>query len=206
MKLNSFQLKIIAIIFMTLSHIEYHIGISPYLYVGQAAFPIFAFLSAYGASVTSNINKYIARLLIFGTILQIPLFLMGESYINIFITLGLGVSAISVYKNHQYAYLLPIFAFAYFTDLDYGVYGILIILSAYIVNYNKLYYSILLVVFQFLWIDVFKDFSNYQWYAVLAIPFIFMYNFEPGSRRFKYLFYVYYPLHVSIIYLISMYV
>lgn len=206
MKLNSFQLKIIAIVLMTLSHIEYHIGVSPYLYIGQAAFPIFAFLTAYGASMTSNIKNYVIRLLGFGTILQIPLFIMGETYINIFITLGLGVLAIHAYKNHLFTLLIPIFAFAFFTELDYGVYGVLIILSAYIINYNKLYYSFLIIVFQFIWIVILKEFSSYQWFAILSIPLILMYDFELGSKRFKYLFYVYYPLHIGIIYLISLYV
>lgn len=204
MKLNSFQLKIIAIILMTLSHIQYHIGITNLFYVGQAAFPIFAFLSAYGAVQTSNFKKYFLRLLIAGTAFQIPLIIMGESYINIFITLALGTAAIIAVRSCNHIVLVPILIFAYITDLDYGVFGILLILSAYLVNFNKVYYSIVLIVLQFIWINIFGDFSIYQWGAVFAIPFLLAYNFELGNRNFKYFFYVYYPLHIVIIYGISL--
>ncbi|MFV0425202.1 MAG: TraX family protein [Bacilli bacterium] len=204
MKLNSFQLKIIAIVLMTLSHIQYHIGISTVLYIGQASFPIFAFLCAYSATKTRNITKFFLRLLIFGIIIQIPLLFLNENYINIFITLALGVGAIYAVKSYNYYLLMPIFLFAYFTNLDYGVFGILVILGAYLLNFNKLYFSILLIVLQFIWIEIFNDFSFYQWYALLAIPLITLYNFEPGSKKFKYLFYIYYPLHTVVIYGISL--
>ncbi len=204
MKLNNFQLKLIAIFLMTLSHIQYHLHINSLLYIGQASFPIFAFLIAYGASVTSNIKKMLINLIGFGLLLQIPLFIIQEPYINIFITLGLGVLAICCVKYNYIYLLIPIFIFAMFSSLDYGVYGILLILGAYVLNFNKLYFSILLIVLSYIFIEVLQDFSTYQWYAVAAIPFIALYNFERGPNKYKYFFYIYYPLHSVIIYGISL--
>jgi len=45
-------------------------------------------------------------------------------------------------------------------------------------------------------------FEQYQWMMIFALPFILLYNGEKG-RGFKYLFYIYYPLHIAILALLS---
>ena len=42
-----------------------------------------------------------------------------------------------------------------------------------------------------------------QWYSLLAIPLLEMYNGKRGYTKLKYLFYVYYPLHLAVIYGVS---
>lgn len=203
MTLNSFQLKIIAIILMTISHINYHLDINPWLYIGQGAFPIFAFLSAYSVSVSRDPRKYIGRLLFIGLLFQLPLWYLGFTYINIFVTLGLGSLAIYSLEKHWYPVLVPIFLIAYFTDLDYGVFGICLILSAYFVKYNKYYFVIALIILQFITINILNYYFVYQWLSLSAVPFILLYNYQPGYRGLKWFFYGYYPLHIIIIYYIS---
>ncbi len=201
MKLNNFQLKVIAAIAMTLSHIQYHIGINNILYIGQLAFPIFAYLSAYGMKKTSNQTKYISRVLIYGVILQIPIFIMGFTYINIFVTIGLGLLAIHFIELKQYYLLFPILLFAYLTNLDYGIFGILLIVIPYLCKYNVYIFSISLIILQIIWINILNQFTIYQWFSILAIPLLLMYNYELGYSKYKWWFYIYYPLHIVIIYL-----
>lgn len=43
-------------------------------------------------------------------------------------------------------------------------------------------------------------FENFQWMMIFALPLILLYNGRPG-RKVKYLFYIYYPLHVYILYI-----
>ncbi len=78
--MNTYQLKIIAIVAMLIDHIA-AILISPYtnywLYVscrtvGRLAFPIFAFLIVEGFYHTSNVRNYLMRLGAFAVLSEIP--------------------------------------------------------------------------------------------------------------------------------------
>ncbi len=198
-----------------MSHIQYHIGIDwsfqigdvtyPVFYIGQSSFPIFVYLSAYGFGLTSSKINFIKRLLIYGTIIQIPLFILGFSYINIFITLGLGLLAVYAIESLNVMLVFPILIFAYFTDLDYGIYGIVLMLLAYYFRYKVWAYSLAIVILQYLWISE-GWFPHIQWFSVVAIPLLLMYNGELGYRKLKWFFYIYYPLHVAIIVYIANYV
>lgn len=44
---------------------------------------------------------------------------------------------------------------------------------------------------------------NTQYYALLAVPILSLYNGQYGSKKFKYWFYVFYPVHLVVIYFIS---
>ncbi len=44
---------------------------------------------------------------------------------------------------------------------------------------------------------------NIQYYALLAVPILSLYNGQYGSKKFKYWFYVFYPLHLVLIYGVS---
>lgn len=43
---------------------------------------------------------------------------------------------------------------------------------------------------------------NYQWMQIAALPFLLMYNGQKG-KGFKYLFYIFYPAHILILFLIG---
>lgn len=46
---------------------------------------------------------------------------------------------------------------------------------------------------------------GYQWMMLLALPIMLFYNGKKGKISLKYLFYLFYPLHVWILYIISVY-
>ena len=46
----------------------------------------------------------------------------------------------------------------------------------------------------------------YVWFALLDIPILLLYNGKRGSGAFKYAFYVFYPLHLAILYLFAMFI
>lgn len=66
LKLNSFWIRIIALITMTIDHIGVFLDYSkfyPLRIIGRIALPLFVFLSVEGALKTSNKKKYLLRLL-----------------------------------------------------------------------------------------------------------------------------------------------
>lgn len=47
--------------------------------------------------------------------------------------------------------------------------------------------------------------KNFQWMMVFALPFMLMYNGERG-RKAKYFFYIFYPTHIWILYVLGNYI
>ena len=225
--LSSSILKIIAIISMTIDHmgvilIYPKINLMPdeakklyYLYIairiiGRIAFPIFAFLIAEGALKTANIKKYLSRLLLFALISEIPydiatngrIFDMGSQ--NIFWTLAAGLGIIMLIKNKKYtgrlkAIILSVSLCVVSSFLSFSLGGIMLILSFYIFRYDekRLIPSVFISTFIMTMTS-----SLLQLFSLLAGPFIYLYNGKRGGVN-KYLFYVYYPLHLLVLFLIA---
>ena len=100
--MSVFQLKLLAIFLMLLDHISAYLfpDLAGLRIVGRLSFPLFGWLIANGYRHTSNVNRYLVRLLIFAFISQIPFSLVGNSIneplssLNIFFTLWVGLSII----------------------------------------------------------------------------------------------------------------
>lgn len=216
--MSSFVLKIIAIITMFIDHIGYAIfgHFSYFNYIGRIAFPIFAFQISEGYMHTRNLKKYVFRLFIFALISQIPFMLFysiisTDFYLNIFFTLLLGLACIYIYDKSKYKSLAIIASIligliAEFSHCDYGFYGVAIILLFYIFKNSNIKSStafVLATIIHYL-IPVLKYGFYYQYlYLLLAtlIPVIFitLYNGKKGKDT-KYLLYLFYPIHLLLIY------
>ncbi|WP_461817744.1 TraX family protein, partial [Faecalimonas sp.] len=97
--INSFQLKIIAIIAMIIDHIGLFFFPEHILFriIGRISFPIFAFLIVEGFYHTRDIWKYMFRLGVFAVLSEIPFDLLTTGKVfdlrhqNVFFTLLIGV-------------------------------------------------------------------------------------------------------------------
>ena len=47
-------------------------------------------------------------------------------------------------------------------------------------------------------------YGEYRWFALLAVPLLMLYNSERGKANLKYLFYIFYPTHLVVIYLLGL--
>ena len=216
--MSSFVLKIIAVISMLIDHSGYLIfnGFSFMNYIGRLSFPIFAFLITEGYIHTSNLKKYFSRLLIFAIISQIPFMLLfpGDFTLNILFTLALGLLATTIYSKLTNKFLGILFVtfcaiLAKLLHCDYGWFGIAIIFIFYILKNKKIYMNM---------IFVFTTFINYLYYfsKTLRIEYLLiflfcnlslipinLYNGKKG-KNIKYFLYLFYPLHLVLLYLIKL--
>lgn len=149
--LTSNMLRVLAMSFMICDHLWAKVvpGNDWMTYVGRMTFPIFAFMISEGFIHTSNLKKYISRLLIFALISEIPfnLFYGGSWFYpyhqNVMFTLLFGLLAImlidkakrnrdakTIVKSALLVILLGITSFIGF--VDYGFWGFLIIIMFYL--------------------------------------------------------------------------
>ena len=193
---------------MFLDHYHYIVGGSEILNViGRIAFPIFAFTLNEGYVHTRSLKKYLLRLFIFAVSIQMPSILFGYDYpMNIFFTLFLGLLSICIFNLKKMNVILKIILIGFILffsqkfKLDYGIYGILVIINFNIFRNNKfkiLMNFLVLNIYNVIFPKVF-DLPDTQLFSLISLVFIFMYNGEKG-RSMKYFFYLFYPIHFFIL-------
>ena len=215
------MLKIIALITMTFDHIGVQL-FPQYEWlriVGRLSFPLFAYMIAEGCRYTKNRAKYLGMIAGLGVVCQLVYFFaMNSLYQCILITFSLSIVLIysidfAVKRQKIYYYALPVFVFAsvYFIVaylplyldgfyIDYGIWGILTPVFAYIFK-NK-WLSIGMAALPLTALAITN--GNVQWVSMFSLLLLALYNGKRGKWRIKHLFYIYYPLHLVLIYLISM--
>ena len=210
-------LKWIAIITMTADHV----GVILYpefevlRFIGRLSFPLFAYLLMLGMETTRNIRNYFIRLFVFAFISQVPFFLAIDyapfEMLNIFFTLSSGLLFIYFFKKSSMFVVVPMLA-SLFLPFDYGIYGIAIIGCMYILKKNTKFGVASLVLLNALFLVPW----NAQFLSVAAIPLIVLH--KNGSLTItkqtaelhaipvwrKYFFYIYYPLHLTLLYIIKL--
>jgi len=229
-----FVLKLIALVTMTIDHVGrfFFPQDIEWLLVGRLAFPIFAWGIANGYHHTKNVRQYIIRLSLFAIISQIPFTLTyvtlgyNPTVLNIFFTLLLGLCAIVLYeqvKNKWIAWMgiLALALLAIAIPTDYGAYGVLLVVVFHItygqpirmLKLQALLWAVLFVLGQLVMFTPLKGIAaaNYipqtitlQLVALFSVGLISLYNGVQG-RKMKWLFYWYYPVHLTILVLISYY-
>lgn len=200
-------LKLIALLTMVIDHVGavLYPNIIVLRMIGRIRFPIFAYLLALGYKSTHDAKKYLKRLLLFGLLSEIPYILAFNSdNLNIFFTLALGLMAIMFFEKKENLYVIIVFCFAVFAHVDYGIYGVFVIFFMYVyVYYSKMIGTILFILATF----VYSYFNVLQIFAILSIPLIGLLENIPKDidiKKYKYVFYAFYPLHLVLLYLIRL--
>lgn len=179
--------------------------------IGRIAFPIYCFLLVQGFEYTHNRLKYAARLLMFAAISEIPFDLLFKGqilefgYQNVFFTLFFGLAVMMglrwVEENlggrmfTPLLYLIVIaagMAAAQLAKTDYAAIGVLCIVVTYLFRKKKIWQIVSgCIVF------------SWELTAPLAYIPIAFYNGKRGWKL-KYCFYLVYPVHLFVLYLICM--
>lgn len=210
-------LKWIAILTMTVDHVGavLYPDLHVLRYVGRLSFPLFAYLLMLGMESTRNTRNYFIRLFVFALVSQVPFILATgrepfES-LNIFFTLSAGLLFIYGVKRNSIFAVVPLLA-SLLLPFDYSVYGIAIIGCMYILKENTTFGTASLLLLNALFLVPF----NSQVLSVAVIPLIILHKNGSLTRKKeiqgdyglpvwrKYFFYVYYPLHLCILYWIKL--
>jgi hypothetical protein len=231
--IDATTLKWIALIAMVIDHVAAvffdHEAAAYFVFraIGRLSFPIFAFLITQGYVHTRDRNKYALRLLVFAVISELPYDLAFCNSIysfkkqNIFFTLLIGLLVIRlmdyitselkmpkwvvenemvvlVQSGLQMMAILAICFFAHKAHLCYTYPGILLIV---------LFYSFRERTDGIVWPNVMFSFmyGKVQLFGMAAIIPLSLYNGKPGNRKYKWLFYIFYPAHLIVLWIIHKY-
>ena len=215
-KLTSNQLKLLAMLTMTLDHIGVQMfpGVLWLRIVGRLAFPIYAYMIAEGCAHTRNRRKYLLQMSGLALLCQLVYFFaMGSLFQCILVTFTLSILLIyACDTGSRPLTALALLGVAFVTvalprllpgtdfAIDYGFFGVLVPVAAYL---GKTHREKLLFM-AFTLAALAWSFGGIQWYSLAALLPLALYSGQRGKRRMKWLFYLYYPLHLAAIYGISL--
>ena len=212
--MSSFCLKIIAAITMLIDHIGilFFPEITIFRIIGRFAFPIFAFQISIGYKETHNKHAYILRMLAFAIISQMPYYLFTSRFssnveLNIGFTLLLSLLVLYALNEpkkilYKIICLVPVLFLCVFLKYEYYIYGIVLVTIFYYSFNNK---GLLLTSYitATLVNASFKK-SIFHGFTVFSIIPILFFNGKKGKDA-KLFFYIFYPLHLILLYLIFEY-
>lgn len=209
--LNSFQLKIIAIILMVLDHLYKFIPQMPLIFtwLGRLVAPIFFFFVVEGFFYTSNKGRYLTRLLVWSGIMFIGTNIIVYVFpsdiqlgYNIFLSLSMAVILMMIFewikiqerlstKSIGVLLALIIAIISLFTEAS--IIGVIMTTIFYYFRGRKFLISmsyialsaalLIPVIFNPKGMDILSLDGFYsQWLMVFALPFLFLYNGQRGPN------------------------
>lgn len=195
--------------------------------IGRVAFILFAFMAVEGFCHTHSRVKYLLRLGAFAVISEIPFDLAIEGRLvemsnqNVYFTLFLGVLALCIIRKlhgHPIVQFLGVAlccVAAAFLKTDYMFMGVMLIVVLYLCRKSFLcqvaagtvtiYAGIVMIYVVRYWnwglpITVYLESGLSEMYGLFAFVLIFFYNGQKGKQLPKMCYYLFYPLHLLLLY------
>lgn len=194
--------------------------------IGRIAFPLFAFMLAEGFFYTKNVKRYLLRLAIFAVISEIPFDLMtaGQPFSwnhqNVFFTLTLALVGLYFFdefvrRNDRALSLLTMVAVAAAAQLlctDYGAFGVLLVFIFYRFRGERrnLIVWFALTVILYAGANAVSVYPNMRQlnmallslFELLSLVPLLLYHRTKGykARFWQYFFYLFYPVHMVLLY------
>ena len=222
--LSGNQLKLIALVCMTLDHMglllfgQYRL----LRIVGRLAFPVFAWMIAEGCRHTRSMGKYLGAMATVAALCQIVYFVAQRSLdmcIMVTFSLSVGLCWLIRLTREKKSVLfgilaaLGVIALFFVTDIlpqllrdrasfsvDYGFLGVMLPVVLYLCNSKG---RQLLAAAGMLGLMALWSGWDIQIYGLLALPLLALYNGKRGKWKLKWLFYIYYPAHLVAIYFLT---
>ena len=220
LRLTGNQLKLLAMLAMTCDHVG--LQLFPELdflrWIGRLAMPLYAYMIAEGCRYTRNRKKYLLGIALMALVCQIVYFFFMDSlYQCILVTFSISIALIYLLDNAKgffgWLNLFVGIVIAWFlssmlpemlphTDfrIDYDMWGIALPVLIYLGKNRK--ESLLLAAMGIGGLGYY--YGGEQWLGLLALIPLALYDGTRGKSNIKLLFYLYYPAHLVVIYLLSL--
>lgn len=215
--LNGTALKLIAMVSMVFDHVgDNFFPDQIWMRIaGRIAMPIFAFFVAEGFLHTRDRKKYLLRMGIFATISEPSFDLLTEGRLgfahqNVMVTFFLAILALLCYDGLLAkeqtpgrmalgcAAVLALMAAALLLKTNYHIYGMGLVFIFYLFRRKELWFrSVMGMIFHIVTENV-----GVYIFGLLGFLPLFLYNGKRG-RGLKWMFYVFYPGHMLLLYLIG---
>ncbi len=215
------QLKIFALVCMTLDHIglllleQYRV----LRYIGRLSMPVFAWMIAEGCRYTKNRPLHLLTIASAALVCQ-GVYWVAERSMTQCIMVTFSLSTILIYsldfamqRKGVAPWCLPALVFSAIVYaclflpkrlpgfyIDYGVFGVLLPAAVYLgqTRGEKMFVAACCLA------GIAVNSGPWQWFSFASLPLLYFYNGQRGKLRLKYLFYLYYPLHLAALYGISL--
>lgn len=178
--------------------------------IGRISFPIYSFLIVEGFRKSNNVFKYILRVFILAIISEIPYDMMVFNHLysfevqNVLFTYVVALIMLSIMRvMSDWPVVLTIIPaiiaqmIVLFLKTDYKEWGILLIYVLYIFR-NDLNVKCLLTLI----ITAIMTAGKYYGFGIVSVFFIFFYDGTKGYLNLKRIHYLFYPIHMLILFLI----
>jgi len=204
-------------------------GSSLFRIIGRLAMPIFAFKIAEGCKYTKNKLRYFLMIFILGVFCQIVYFIAaGDTLMSILITFSMAILVIYAMQYAKMTLLtntsavhkilasalfvtsiIAVYALNRVLDIDYGFWGSMLPVFASLFmtprgtdiptlrRTDRLPVHVLMTTVGILLLAL--DIGGTQWYSLMCVPLLLLYNGGKGKYNTKYFFYVFYPAHLALL-------
>ena len=171
--LDATVLKLIGVVTMTIDHIGYILfpKLALLRIIGRLAYPIFAYLIAEGCAYSRHKTKYFLSVLGTGLPCSVASYWAERSlYQSIMITFACSIGLIFLLERARTQRKRALWIGVFALALTVGL--CLIVL----------------------------EMGGVQVFSLAAVPLLVLYSGERGKYRWKAFFYLYYPIHLAVIY------
>lgn len=222
LRLSGSQLKMLALITMTIDHIGF-IFFPPVWWlraIGRLAFPIFAYMIAEGCRYTRHRMRYWGSIALLALVCDVAeMIAEGSLYQSVMTTFTLSVGMIyaldwatrgenrraqllrsllpagAVLLAFFLCELLPLLLWTTDYHVDYRFSGAFLPVLVYVGKRRETRLALAALGI----LATCLEFGGVQWYALFALIPLALYDGTRGKHAMKWLFYLYYPLHLALL-------
>ena len=233
--LSAFWLKILACLFMLIDHAGILLFQNELWmrYAGRLAYPLFAYFIAEGCRYTKSRTKRFLSVFILAMICELAYIILEGYYGNILLTFSISILLIYllqeskkvIKKNDIFSVLIPtlfvlsvlaVWIFCKHIGVDYGFFGIMTPVLVTLFDspdakkeeyqtVKSRVLSLLMLAVGLSLLSFVNPVLDFQFYSLFSLILIALYNGKKGKVNFKYGFYVFYPLHLVVLWVIAIY-